>query len=78
MIHQLRLRVAQIELENNGLAEEIELARLLKNDYYYKRLLPLILCDSIKEQYYYLNKKVLQEGVMTDVNHVMIIRKCDL
>lgn len=72
VIHQLRLRVSQIELENTGFEEEQALAKVLKGDYYYKKLLPLVICDSIKEQYCYINKKVLQDGVMTDVRKVCL------
>lgn len=70
ILHQLRLRVVQIELESTNLPEEMELRTLLQKDYYYKKILPFIICDSVKEQYFYQNRKVLQNGVMTDVSDV--------
>ena len=72
IIHQLRLRVIQIDMEQSKQPDELELKKLLVNDYYYKKLLPLITCDSIKEQYLFLNKKVLQDGVMMDVCDVCL------
>lgn len=72
VLHQLRLRVVQIEMESTALPDDIELKKLIINNYYYKKILPMILCDSLKEQYLFLDKKVMQNGVLTDVCDVSV------
>ena len=81
IINQLRLRAIQIEHETTAYPEEMELRKLIINDDYYKKLLPLVLCDSVKELYFYQNKKIMQNGVMTDVCEVcyfFVLCKCSV
>ena len=47
--------------------EDAKLGELLEKDYYYQKLLPLVICDSVKCVYLQKHKKVLQNGVMTHV-----------
>lgn len=42
----------------------------LQEDYYYQKLLPLVICDSTREVYLCQGRKVLQNGVTTDVLEV--------
>ena len=50
--------------------EELKLVQTLQEDYYYQKLLPLVICDSTREVYLYQGKKVLQNGVTTDILEV--------
>ena len=45
----------------------------LDNDLYYKRVLPLMICDSVKEVYIEQKKKIIQNGVMTNILDVWSI-----
>lgn len=44
----------------------------MESDYYYKKLIPLIMCDSVRDVYLEQQKKILQNGVMTSVLDVGI------
>lgn len=57
--------------------EEVQLGELLEKDYYYQKLLPLVICDSLKCVYLQQHKKVLQNGVMTHVLDVSMKWKSD-
>lgn len=70
VIHQLRLQADVIELKEKKTEEELSLVKTLQEDYYYQKLLPLVICDSTREVYLYQGKKVLQNGVTTDVLEV--------
>ena len=48
--------------------EELKLVQTLQEDYYYQKL--LVICDSTREVYLYQGKKVLQNGVTTDILEV--------
>ena len=67
IIHQLRLRFDQIHQHDEISTEDVKLGELLEKDYYYQKLLPLVICDSVKCVYLKQHKKVLQNGVMTHV-----------
>lgn len=69
-IHQLRLRVSQIAKNEERSASERELMELVQKDYYYGKLLPLITSDAVRHVYLEHRKRVLQNGVMTDVLEV--------
>ena len=71
MIHQLRLRVAQIEMEGKHIPEEDQLCTLLQDHYYFQKILPLVIADGVRQIYLMERKRILQNGVMTEVNEVM-------
>lgn len=69
-IHQLRLRVSQIAKNEERSESEQQLMEMVLNDYYYGKLLPLITSDAVKHVYLEHQKRILQNGVMTDVLEV--------
>ena len=69
-IHQLRLQADVIGMKEKKTEEELQLVQTLQEDYYYQKLLPLVICDSTREVYLCQGKKVLQNGVTTDVLEV--------
>ena len=75
VVNQLRLRVEQIQLEGVKVPEEKNLVASLNRDYYYQKLLPLVMSDEVKEVCLRQQKKILRKGVMTDVREVVVVRE---
>ena len=73
VMNQLRLRVEQIQLEGVKVPEKNLVTSVNKN-YYYQKLLPLVISDAVKEVCLKHQKKILRKGVMTDVREVMAVR----
>ena len=74
VMNQLRLRVEQIQLEGVKVPEEKNLVTSVNKNYYYQKLLPLVISDAVKEVCLKHQKKILRKGVMTDVREVMAVR----
>ena len=74
VMNQLRLRVEQIQLEGVKGPEEKNLMTSVNKNYYYQKLLPLVISDAVKEVCLKHQKKILRKGVMTDVREVMAVR----
>ena len=74
VMNQLRLRVEQIQLEGVKVPEEKNLVTSVNKNYYYQKLLPLVISDAVKEVCLKHQKKILKKGVMTDVREVMVVR----
>lgn len=72
VIHQLRLRVDVILLQEEQSSEEARLVELLQDDYYYQKLLPLVICDATREICMCQQKKVMQNGVARDAADVVV------
>ena len=70
VVNQLRLRVEQIKMEGMKTPDERQLVALLNRDYYYQKLLPLVMSDAVKDVCLKQQRKVLRRGVMTDVREV--------
>ena len=70
VVNQLRLRAEQIKMEGMKTPDERQLVVLLDRDYYYQKLLPLVMSDAVKDVCLRQQKKVLRKGVMTDVREV--------
>lgn len=73
VMNQLRLRVEQIQMEGVKVSEEKNLVTSLKRNYYYQKLLPLVMSDAVKEVCLRHQKKILRKGVMTDVREVVMV-----
>ena len=43
----------------------------LDDDIYYKKVIPLMICDSVKEVYIEQQRKIIQNGVMTNILDVI-------
>ena len=54
--------------------EEKNLVTSVNKNYYYQKLLPLVISDAVKEVCLKHQKKILRKGVMTDVREVMAAR----
>ena len=72
VVNQLRLRVEQIKMEGMKTPDERQLVALLNRDYYYQKLLPLVMGDAVKDVCLKQQRKVLRKGVMTDVREVSV------
>ena len=72
VVNQLRLRVEQIKMEGMKTPDERQLVALLNRDYYYQKLLPLVMGDAVKDVCLKQQRKVLRKGMMTDVREVSV------
>ena len=59
--------MSQIAKNEERSESEQQLMEMVLNDYYYGKLLPLITSDAVKHVYLEHQKRILQNGVMTEV-----------